>query len=253
MNKDVFARLNIQMATAVRLRMQRTMQLLRGEAVDPYRCLFIDPAAIAPGCRVTNMESYLSSLTGPIRRIPPGSGKWELDKRGGDENAESPDTSTGRAWLPGRLRSVARAVAGLLYWAHERVLRHSCLILGAGGWGRRQSPTIPRCEEEAVPMAMRALLWCCRGRSTTSSCCGSAGGTTSGEGRRWAEPHERFMAGRRAGRRHMVRWLGRCASYGGRWPCRLWSAWLATIERGGRVAAFVSSVSPCWVGAGCLL
>ena len=95
MNKDVFARLNIQMATAVRLRMQRTMQLLRGEDVDPYRCCFIDPQAIAPGCRVTNMESYLSSLTGPIRRIPPGSGKWELDKRGGDEAAESPDDFDG--------------------------------------------------------------------------------------------------------------------------------------------------------------
>ena len=92
LNKDVFARLNIQMATAVRLRMQRTMQLLRGEDVDPYRCCFIDPDAVAPGCRVTNMESYLSELTGPTRRIPPGSGKWELDKRGGDEAAESPDS-----------------------------------------------------------------------------------------------------------------------------------------------------------------
>ena len=38
------------------------------------------------------MESYLSELTGPTRRIPPGSGKWELDKRGGDEHAESPDS-----------------------------------------------------------------------------------------------------------------------------------------------------------------
>ena len=88
-NKDVFGALNIQMADALRLRAGRTLRLLDGDtSVDPYQCLFISDQL--PQC-----DTYLAELTQPIRRIPPGSGKWTLDKRGGDEQAESPDRFDG--------------------------------------------------------------------------------------------------------------------------------------------------------------
>ena len=85
-NAEVFSRCNIQMADAVRLRANRTYRLLGGEeGIDPAKCLFISD-------RIPRLERFLSELTGPIRRRNPTTGKWELDKRGGDENAESPDS-----------------------------------------------------------------------------------------------------------------------------------------------------------------
>ena len=88
-NGDIFRARNIQMADAVRLRANRTVQLLNGnDEIDPMECLFINPD-------IPNLESYLGEWTDPIRRRSPMSGKWELDKRGGDERAESPDTFDG--------------------------------------------------------------------------------------------------------------------------------------------------------------
>ena len=84
MNGDVFAARNVQMAQALRLRATRTIQLMKGEDVDPAACLFIDPA-------LPHLPFFMASLTQPLRRISPVTGRWELDKRGGDENAESPD------------------------------------------------------------------------------------------------------------------------------------------------------------------
>ena len=84
-NGEVFSRRNIQMADNLRLRANRTFRLLNGEAgIDPATCLFISD-------KIPGLEQFLSELTGPIRRVNPTTGKWELDKRGGDENAESPD------------------------------------------------------------------------------------------------------------------------------------------------------------------
>ena len=84
-NGEVFARRNIQMADALRLRAFRTVRLLQGaQDVDPLKCLFIR-------ADIPRLELFLSQLAGPIRRVNPTSGKWELDKRGGDENAKSPD------------------------------------------------------------------------------------------------------------------------------------------------------------------
>ena len=84
-NKDVFARHNIQMADALRLRANRTVRRMGGDlTVDIDECLII-PADLP------NLESFLTDLTQPIRRRNPTTGKWELDKRGGDEKAESPD------------------------------------------------------------------------------------------------------------------------------------------------------------------
>ena len=85
-NKDLFRFRNIQMADALRLRANRTVRLMKGdEDVNPEDCLFINPD-------IENLENFLAVLTRPIRRRPPGSGKWELDKRGpNDENVESPD------------------------------------------------------------------------------------------------------------------------------------------------------------------
>ena len=84
-NDQVFSRRNIQMADTLRLRANRTFRLLNGETgIDPATCLFISD-------KIPRLERFLSNLTGPIRRVNPTTGKWELDKRGGDENAESPD------------------------------------------------------------------------------------------------------------------------------------------------------------------
>ena len=83
-NGEVFRSRNIQMADALRLRANRTMRLLKGDKVDPVECLFIRDD-------LPNLETFLANLTQPIRRQSPSTGKWELDKRGGDENASSPD------------------------------------------------------------------------------------------------------------------------------------------------------------------
>ena len=83
-NNEVFRSRNIQMADALRLRAARTIRLRNGADVDPTTCLFIRPD-------LPNMEEYLADLTQPIRRQNPQTGKWELDKRGGDEAANSPD------------------------------------------------------------------------------------------------------------------------------------------------------------------
>ena len=84
-NEDVFRSRNIQMADALRLRANRTVRLLKGdESIDPDECLFIR-------ADLPRLEDFLTDCTQPIRRRNPITGKWELDKRGGDEKAESPD------------------------------------------------------------------------------------------------------------------------------------------------------------------
>ena len=84
-NEQIFRNRGIQMADAVRLRAMRTVALLKGDdEIDPLDCLFIRPD-------LNNIETFLADCTQPTRRQSPQTGKWELDKRGGDENAESPD------------------------------------------------------------------------------------------------------------------------------------------------------------------
>ena len=84
-NGAVFARRNIQMADALRLRANRTVRLLKGDkTIDPIDCLFIRSD-------LRNLEAFLADLSQPIRRVNPTTGKWELDKRGGDAAADSPD------------------------------------------------------------------------------------------------------------------------------------------------------------------
>lgn len=84
-NEKMFARFNIQMATNLRLRATRTIQLLKEkEHVNKLQCLFINP-------EIPNLELYLAELTQPLRRLSPTTHKWEIDKRGGDEGAKSPD------------------------------------------------------------------------------------------------------------------------------------------------------------------
>ena len=83
-NEQTFARRNIQMADALRLRVMNTLRLVRGENVDPMHCFFINPA-------LPNLRRYLDMMCKPTRRENPVSFKWELDKRGGDEEAKSPD------------------------------------------------------------------------------------------------------------------------------------------------------------------
>lgn len=84
-NEQVFRSRNIQMADALRLRANRTVRLLNGaDDIDPLECLFIRDD-------LPRLEEFLVELSAPIRRINPITGKWELDKRGGDEAAKSPD------------------------------------------------------------------------------------------------------------------------------------------------------------------
>ena len=82
-NGNVFARRNIQMATAVRQRADRTARLLEGEDVDPWACLFVNP-------EIEDLDRAMGMISQPIRRLNPA-GRWEIDKRGGDEAAKSPD------------------------------------------------------------------------------------------------------------------------------------------------------------------
>ena len=86
-NEDQFRMRNIQMADALRLRVNRTIRYMKGDPeIHINECLFINP-------KIKDLEHFLAELTRPIRRRPPGSGKWELDKRGpNDVNVESPDT-----------------------------------------------------------------------------------------------------------------------------------------------------------------
>ena len=84
-NKDQFARRNAQLAWALRLRANKTIQLLAGDAdVEPEQCLFIH----------SDMERarhlrLMTQLSQPKWRNNPQSGRIELDKRDGKE--KSPD------------------------------------------------------------------------------------------------------------------------------------------------------------------
>ena len=95
-NGSVFERRNIQMADTLRLRAGRTSRLYRAWqdaeregrelradecGIDPRTCLFIRSD-------LPKLERYLSDLCQPIRRENPVSGKWQLDKRGGDAAAD---------------------------------------------------------------------------------------------------------------------------------------------------------------------
>ena len=84
-NKDVFARRNIQMGMAARLRALRTVRLLAGDAeVDPIDCLFIRDD-------LPRLEQFLAACSQPVRRRSPTTGKWEIDKRGAEGDGDSPD------------------------------------------------------------------------------------------------------------------------------------------------------------------
>lgn len=93
LNKFVFARLNIQMADALRIRANRTIRLMNGDkTVQPMDCLFIrDDLRDLDGRPI--LDLFLEELSRPLRRVSPQTGKWELDKRAGNE--ESPDTFDG--------------------------------------------------------------------------------------------------------------------------------------------------------------
>ena len=80
-NGMLFARRNIQMGWAVRLRGNRTVKLLEGEDVDPEDCLFINP-------EIEQLEDFLADLTQPIWRDNPTTGKTEVDKRGRTSEGE---------------------------------------------------------------------------------------------------------------------------------------------------------------------
>ena len=85
-NEQVFSKRNAQMAFNLRLRANRTVKLLEGDTdVDPAMCLFIRSD-------IPRLEQYLSELTQVKYRSNPTTGKIEIDKRGGDENAKSPDS-----------------------------------------------------------------------------------------------------------------------------------------------------------------
>ena len=84
-NGDYFAKRNIQMGTALRLRAERTIRLLEegGGAVDPNACLFINPD-------IKGIKRITSMLTQPTRRLNTA-GRWEIEKDAGDPMAKSPD------------------------------------------------------------------------------------------------------------------------------------------------------------------
>ena len=84
LNGEIFERRNIQMGMALRIKANKTAALMNGRDVPIYECLFINP-------KLMELESFLSMCTKPIKRTGPVTGKLQIDKRGGDENAKSPD------------------------------------------------------------------------------------------------------------------------------------------------------------------
>ena len=87
-NKDVFSRLNIQMGDVLRVRANRTVQLLNGEKhIDPMRCLFIRDDIMTN----RELESLMDVLSQPLRRPNPTTGRWEIEKLGGKDAKDSPD------------------------------------------------------------------------------------------------------------------------------------------------------------------
>ena len=70
--------------------------------VDPATCLFIRSD-------IPHLEQYLSELTQVRYRTNPTTGKLEIDKRGGDENAKSPDSYDAAALAFARDRDQLRA------------------------------------------------------------------------------------------------------------------------------------------------
>ena len=81
-NKDVFARRNIQMAMALRLRALNTQKLLNGEDIDPRRCLFIPHT-------LPKLSEILDEFSQPTRVYNETTGRWELVKAAKGER--SPD------------------------------------------------------------------------------------------------------------------------------------------------------------------
>ena len=82
-NKAVFARRNVQMAFALRIRASNTIRLLNGSHdVPAERCLFIPPDL--PG-----LEALLAECAQPKRHLNINTGLWELDKA--PAGAASPD------------------------------------------------------------------------------------------------------------------------------------------------------------------
>ena len=93
-NGETFSNRAMQMAWNLRLRAQRTVQLLHGEpGIDPSTCLFIDPALGKGGADSPKLETYLAILSRPLWREDQTSGKLALDKRAKThgEDPDSPD------------------------------------------------------------------------------------------------------------------------------------------------------------------
>ena len=84
-NEQMFNKRNIQMGWSLRMRAQNTIRLLNDEPdIDLDTCLFINP-------KIPRLEEYLADLTQPVWRDNPVTGKTEMDKRGEEGLAESPD------------------------------------------------------------------------------------------------------------------------------------------------------------------
>ena len=80
-NKDFFSRRNAQLAWVLRLRAQRTLRLMEGDAVDPESCLVIDPG-------IPCLETYMAQLSQPEWKENM-SGKIVIEKS--PDDAPSPD------------------------------------------------------------------------------------------------------------------------------------------------------------------
>ena len=85
-NAQMFSSRNMQMAQNLRIRAQNTYRLLRGEEIDPHKCLFIDPG-------MARLNQFLDQCALPIRKRAGGVGQWILDKSGGTD--QSPDDFDG--------------------------------------------------------------------------------------------------------------------------------------------------------------
>ena len=101
-NKMVFARLNIQMADALRLRANRTVRLLKGDrSIRPMDCLFIRDD-------LPDRDTYLEEMSRPIRRVRPDTGKWELEKAPDGQSSPDDFDSTCLAFVRDTLKLKAR-------------------------------------------------------------------------------------------------------------------------------------------------
>ena len=83
-NDDQFSMRNIQLAWAVKLRVENTWRAQQGEPIDPRLCMWINPD-------IPEADKFVAEVAQPMWTQVQGERRLKLDKYGADKNTKSPD------------------------------------------------------------------------------------------------------------------------------------------------------------------